>query len=58
MMALGAEIGTGRQIANPGDHPEFEWIGTKTGTTEKVSTELCVRSSVLIESVAFEAGPR
>ena len=42
MMALGAEIGTGRQIANPEDHPEFEWIGTKTGTTEKVSTELCV----------------
>ena len=42
MMALGAEIGTGRHIANAKDNPEFEWIGTKTGTTQKVSTELCV----------------
>lgn len=42
MMALGAQIGTGRNIANPEAHPEFDWIGTKTGTTEKVSTELCV----------------
>lgn len=41
MMALGAEIGTGRHIANAEDNPEFEWIGTKTGTTQKVSTELC-----------------
>ena len=42
MMALGAEIGTGRQIAGPEANPEFEWLGTKTGTTEKVGTELCV----------------
>ena len=41
MMALGAEVGTGRHIANAEDNPEFEWIGTKTGTTQKVSTELC-----------------
>ena len=42
MMALGAEIGTGRHIANAETNPEFDWLGTKTGTTEKVSTELCV----------------
>ena len=41
MMALGAEIGTGRHIANAEANPEFEWIGTKTGTTQKVGTELC-----------------
>lgn len=41
MMALGAEIGTGRHIANAEANPEFDWIGTKTGTTQKVGTELC-----------------
>ncbi|WP_419190358.1 penicillin-binding transpeptidase domain-containing protein [Saltatorellus ferox] len=42
MMAMGANIGTGRHIAAASMHPEFDWIGTKTGTTEKVGTELCV----------------
>ena len=42
MMALGAEIGTGDAVAKREMHPEFSWIGTKTGTTEKVPTELCV----------------
>ena len=42
MMALGAETGTGRHVARREQHPEFEWIGTKTGTTEKVHSELCV----------------
>ncbi|MEE2939714.1 MAG: penicillin-binding transpeptidase domain-containing protein [Planctomycetota bacterium] len=42
MMALGAETGTGDAVAKREMHPEFRWIGTKTGTTEKVATELCV----------------
>lgn len=42
MMAVGAESGTGDAVAKREMHPEFSWIGTKTGTTEKVSTELCV----------------
>lgn len=42
MMALGAEGGTGDAVAKREMHPEFSWIGTKTGTTEKVATELCV----------------
>lgn len=42
MMAMGAEIGTGDAVAKREMHPEFSWIGTKTGTTEKVHSELCV----------------
>ncbi|MFT7074985.1 MAG: hypothetical protein ACJA0P_000985 [Planctomycetota bacterium] len=42
MMAMGANIGTGRNIAADSMQPEFEWVGTKTGTTEKVGSELCV----------------
>lgn len=42
MMALGADIGTGRHVARLEQNPEFDWIGTKTGTTEKVPSELCV----------------
>ena len=42
MMALGARSGTGDAVAKREMHPEFSWIGTKTGTTEKVPTELCV----------------
>jgi cell division protein FtsI/penicillin-binding protein 2 len=42
MMNLGATIGTGDKIAHPRLHPELAWIGTKTGTTEKVSTEMCM----------------
>lgn len=42
MMAMGAEFGTGDGVAKREDNPEFSWIGTKTGTTEKVETELCV----------------
>ncbi len=42
MMAMGANTGTGRHIARADMHPEFQWIGTKTGTTEKVETEICV----------------
>lgn len=42
MLALGAEIGTGRHVAMREQNPEFSWIGTKTGTTEKVASELCV----------------
>lgn len=42
MLAMGAEVGTGHRVAHPELHPEFEWIGSKTGTTEKVETEPCV----------------
>jgi len=42
MLALGAEDGTGRHVATRAQNPEFTWIGTKTGTTEKVESELCV----------------
>lgn len=53
MMAIGANIGTGRHIARADMHPEFEWIGTKTGTTEKVGTEICVHLelSALAETI-------
>ncbi len=42
MMALGAREGTGRRVANPELCPEFAYLGTKTGTTEKVPTEICL----------------
>jgi hypothetical protein len=42
MMNLGATIGTGDKVAHPSMHPELAWIGTKTGTTEKVPTEMCL----------------
>jgi cell division protein FtsI/penicillin-binding protein 2 len=42
MMAVGAEEGTGRHVAAKDDVPELEWIGTKTGTTEKTKTEVCL----------------
>jgi len=42
MMNLGATIGTGDKIAHPAMHPDLAWIGTKTGTTEKVPTEMCL----------------
>ncbi|MEE2941601.1 MAG: penicillin-binding transpeptidase domain-containing protein [Planctomycetota bacterium] len=54
MMALGAEIGTGDAVAKRAMHPEFSWIGTKTGTTEKVPTELCVH----LELEALERAAR
>ncbi len=37
MMYMGAQVGTGRDL-----HDERVWMGTKTGTTEKVSDELCL----------------
>lgn len=40
MLALGAEEGTGRHVASSKQCPEFEYIGTKTGTTEKVPDEV------------------
>ncbi len=42
MMAIGAQSGTGRHVANDKLCPEFEYIGTKTGTTEKTKTEVCI----------------
>ena len=42
MMAMGANVGTGRHIATDEMQPEFDWVGTKTGTTEKVASEICV----------------
>lgn len=41
MMASGAEWGTGRNVASFEHCPEFAYLGTKTGTTEKVESELC-----------------
>ena len=40
MMALAAETGTGRHVASSEQCGEFAYIGTKTGTTEKVETEV------------------
>ncbi len=40
MMAVGAREGTGARVASPELCPEFDYIGTKTGTTEKVPTEV------------------
>ncbi|MCA9003405.1 MAG: hypothetical protein KDB61_15885, partial [Planctomycetes bacterium] len=42
MMAIGAEEGTGRNVASSKQCPEFAYIGTKTGTTEKSETEICI----------------
>ncbi|MDF1836879.1 MAG: penicillin-binding transpeptidase domain-containing protein [Planctomycetota bacterium] len=42
MMAVGAEFGTGRRVAHPTMCPEFAYLGTKTGTTEKVKAEVCI----------------
>lgn len=46
MMAIGAENGTGRHVANAALQPEFFYVGTKTGTTEKVSTEKCIHAEL------------
>lgn len=53
MMAIGAEEGTGRHVGKLEANPDLEWIGTKTGTTEKVGTELCVH--VELEALAAYA---
>lgn len=42
MMATAAEFGTGRNVASAAVCPEFSYLGTKTGTTEKVESELCL----------------
>jgi cell division protein FtsI/penicillin-binding protein 2 len=42
MMEIGAQTGTGRRVASPTICPEFEFLGTKTGTTEKVKSEVCI----------------
>jgi cell division protein FtsI/penicillin-binding protein 2 len=46
MLARGAATGTGMRVAGPEVCPEFyapgAYLGTKTGTTEKVETELCL----------------
>ena len=46
MLHLGATEGTGDRVASPEHCPEFyapgATIGTKTGTTEKVESELCL----------------
>jgi len=41
MMKLGAEVGTGRNVRCP----DFE-MGTKTGTAEKVGTEVCLHAEM------------
>ena len=43
MMAGGAEWGTGRNVAASEYCPEFSYLGTKTGTTEKTPSERCLR---------------
>lgn len=42
MMAGGAQWGTGRNVAAPEFCPEFSYLGTKTGTTEKAASERCL----------------
>jgi len=40
MMAFAAREGTGEDLASPEHCPEFDYVGTKTGTTEKVESEV------------------
>lgn len=46
MMAIGAETGTGRLVARSERNPEFDYLGTKTGTTEKVPDEICLHAEL------------
>jgi cell division protein FtsI/penicillin-binding protein 2 len=45
MMRLGAEVGTGEPVAGPAVLPELE-VGTKTGTAEKVASEMCLHAEL------------
>jgi len=58
MMNLGATVGTGDKIAHPSMHPELAWIGTKTGTTEKVPSELCLHVELPALAAHAERGTR
>jgi len=42
MLGRAAQEGTGRSMASTVHCPEFAFIGTKTGTTEKVPGEICL----------------
>jgi len=42
MLGRAAQEGTGESMASTKHCPEFAYIGTKTGTTEKVGAELCL----------------
>jgi cell division protein FtsI/penicillin-binding protein 2 len=55
MMAVGAREGTGERVANPEHCPELDYVGTKTGTTEKVEAEVCLHVE-LRHNLAHEAG--
>lgn len=46
MMREGARIGTGRHVARPELSEDFADIGTKTGTAEKVHTEICLHAEL------------
>lgn len=51
MMAMGAEVGTGRKTARPD-----LVLGTKTGTAEKVPSEICSHVAGAARRAAQEAG--
>ena len=58
MMALGAEHGTGRAVARAERNPEFAWLGTKTGTSEKVLSEVCLHAELdHVTSVHADGAP-
>ena len=42
MLRTAAESGTGRHVATRAQNPEFAWVATKSGTTERVETERCL----------------
>jgi cell division protein FtsI/penicillin-binding protein 2 len=57
MMRLGAQEGTGRVVARRELAPEIE-PGSKTGTAEKVRTELCVHIELAHNAEHHKAGTR
>lgn len=46
MMREGARIGTGRHVARPDLTEDLADVGTKTGTAEKVHTEICLHAEL------------
>jgi len=60
MLALGARAGTGEAVAGTDACPELHvpgaYIGTKTGTTEKVETELCLHVELEHNALAHADG--
>ena len=57
MMRLGAREGTGMRLANPELLPGLD-VGTKTGTAERVSDELCIHAELAHQARHADEGTR